>query len=144
LKVVHHREKIPPQYQCPFPVYEWELLRYINQSARFNAEIVDCKSIMGPAFITSVFGGRSQSMPICSKPLKADRFWYAHTEFFDRAGWDEVNDTPDNYVENVEDDNDARNAIHIPPRSNRQEEDIEDIDSHSEDEDIDPLGFDTD
>jgi len=92
---VGHREETAPQYHCPFPVFKLEEeppVRGARQRGRIYAtQLIDVKTIIGPAFMTPVFQLRNALLPAPNRPHQDDRFWYINRKFCDRAGWDDVN-----------------------------------------------------
>ena len=93
---VEAREETPARYQCPFPVFRWELGAYEQGRGRNRrtrstvTQLIDVSSIVSPAFMTPVYH-LNRNTPVSSKPEQTDRFWYICRQYCDRAGWDDVN-----------------------------------------------------
>jgi hypothetical protein len=86
---VDNKEAIHRQYECPFPIYMWELGPYIGRRRLTVTQLINIDTVIGPAFMPPVIS-KTLPSPRSQHPRPTDRFWYVDRKYCDRAGWDDI------------------------------------------------------
>jgi hypothetical protein len=76
----------------------------------FMYGIIDCKQIVTPAFVQSVFC-KKKPLPICAKPKWTDRFWYMERRYPDRGGWDDITIGDQTRIRTPAEENEGLNIV---------------------------------
>jgi hypothetical protein len=119
LRTSAQKEQPPASHQSPFQMYEWEqkpsALTSSNKRRRskvkeFMYGIIDCKQIVTPAFVQSVFC-KKKPLPICANPKWTDRFWYMERRYSDRGGWDDITIGDQTRIRTPAEENEGLNIV---------------------------------
>jgi hypothetical protein len=127
LRISHEKYQPNPMYNCPFTILEWEYTD--NRTLTPFYDMVKIESISGPAFITPVFSS-DINLPNCSKPSRSDKFWFIDRIYFDRAGWEDPQES--RVVDNI-DYNEYE--IVVPNNINDGNIDLYNVDDNSDNDD---------
>ena len=96
--IVQYMEPCEVSSLAFFPKYRWEVRYNRRRQQIFCHDIIDFENILDTAFIIPDFAHDV----IAGEPNTIDRFWYIPRKFFDRCGWNDLENADYNQTEDME------------------------------------------
>ena len=96
--IVQYMEPCEMSSLAFFPKYRWEVRYNRRRQQIFCHDIIDFENILDTAFIIPDFAHDV----IAGEPNTIDRFWYIPRKFFDRCGWNDLENADYNQTEDME------------------------------------------
>ena len=111
--IVQYMQKATLQlYDKPFTIQNraikqliWETKNNKSNNYVYNVDMISADNLAGSAMVIPYFSfhkkGKNEATqkiatPTVGKPSLSDKFWYVDRKFFDRSGWEELNDNNNN------------------------------------------------